>query len=88
MSSLETVSKNLGKSVREIHKTTTKQSTASAPALAPTSTPALSVNTPVVNGNQPLSYATAAANSPNANWKVIEKKKTQALKLKHTLSNH
>jgi len=86
VSSLETVSKNVGKSVREIYKTTSKQST--APASAPTSAPALSVNTPVVNGNQPLSYADTAANGPNADWKVIEKKKTQALKPKHTLSNH
>ena len=69
MSSLEIVSKNLGKSVCEIYKTTAKQSTAPAPApaLAPTSTPALSVNTPVVNGNQPLSYAATATNGPNAN---------------------
>ena len=83
MSSLETVSKNLGKLVREIHKTASKQSAATAPASAP----ALSVNTLASNEIQPLSYAATAAKGQNANWELNEKKKTQALKLKHTLSN-
>ena len=85
VSSLETVSKNLGKSVCEIHKTASKQATAPAPASAPV--PALSVNTPVVNGNHTLSYAASAANGPNTDWKVVEKKKTQPSKPKHSLSN-
>jgi hypothetical protein len=86
VSSLETVSKNLGKSVREMHKTAPKQSPAPAPpASAPG--PAISASTSAVNGNHPLSYAATAANGPNANWKVIEKKKAQAPKPKHTLSN-
>ena len=87
VSSLETVSKNLGKSVREIHKTASKQATAPAPAPASAPVPALSVNTPVVNGNHTLSYAATAANGPNTDWKVVEKKKTQPSKLKHSLSN-
>jgi hypothetical protein len=88
VSSLETVSKNLGKSVREMHKTAPKQSPAPAPA-PPASAPgpAFSARTPAVNGNHPLSYAATAANGPNANWNVIEKKKAQVSKPKHTLSN-
>jgi hypothetical protein len=86
VSSLETVSKNLGKSVREMHKTAPKQSPAPAPP-ASASAPAFSASTPAVNGNQPLSYAATAANGPNTNWNVIGKKKTQAPKPKHTLSN-
>jgi hypothetical protein len=89
VSSLETVSKNLGKSVRDMHKTAPKQSPAPAPApaFAPASAPAFPASTPAVNKNHPLSFAATAANSPNANWKVIENKKVQAAKTKHTLSN-
>jgi hypothetical protein len=85
VSSLETVSKNFGKSVRGMHKTAPKQSP--APASASASAPAFSASTPAVNGNHPLSYAASAATGPNANWNVIEKKKAQAPKPKHTLSN-
>jgi hypothetical protein len=91
VSSLKTVSKNLEKSVRKMHKTAPKQSPAPAPApasaFAPASAPAFPASTPAVNGNHPLSYAATAATGPNANWKVIEKKKAQAPKPKHTLSN-
>jgi hypothetical protein len=48
VSSLETVSKNLGKSVRKMHKTATKQSPAPVPASA--SAPVFSASTSAVNG--------------------------------------
>ena len=40
-----------------------------------------------MNGNHTLSYAATAANGPNTDWKVVEKKKTQPSKPKHSLSN-
>jgi hypothetical protein len=83
VSSLETVSKNLSKSVREFHKSTAKQSATPTPA----STIALPVNAQKANRNQPLTYAATAAKGPNANWQVIEKKRTQLLKPNYTLSN-
>jgi hypothetical protein len=104
VSSLENVSKNLGKLACKMHKTAPKQSVAPASASAPASsastpafsastpafsasTPAFSASTPAVKENQLLSYAATAANGPNTNWNVIEKKETQTPKPKHTLSN-
>jgi hypothetical protein len=52
VSSLETVTKNLGKSVREMRKTAPKQSP--PPASASASAPAFSACTPAVNGNHSL----------------------------------
>jgi hypothetical protein len=46
VSSLETVSKNLGKSVCKIHKTAAKPSATPAPTSAPASSPAFSANAP------------------------------------------